>query len=178
MRRLELFKEMAPRVSRVAAMFNPTSSFAVLFFRSAEAAGQRLGVDVVAAHVDSSAEIDATVTALAREPGSGLMIPPDGFTGAFRRHIVDLTAQNHLPAIANGRAFADDGGLMTYGSDTRDVFQRTAGYVDRILRGQKPADLPVQNPVKFELVINLKTAKALGLAVPPTLLVIADEVIE
>jgi putative ABC transport system substrate-binding protein len=175
---LELFKEIAPRVSRVTAVFNPTSSFAVLFFRSAENAARKLGVDVVAAHVGNPAEIDAAVNALAHEPGSGLILPPDGFTPAFRRQIVELTARYHLPAIANGRAFAADGGLMSYGSDTLDVFRRAASYVDRILRGEKPTDLPVQNPVKFELVINLKTAKALGLEVPLFLQQRADEVIE
>jgi putative ABC transport system substrate-binding protein len=175
---LGLLTEIAPRVSRVTAVFNPTSSFAVLFFRSAEAAAQKLGVDVVAAHVGDPAEIDAAVTALGREPGAGLILPPDGFTPTYRRQIVDLTVRYHLPAIANGRPFAADGGLASYGTDTLDTFRRTASYVDRILRGENPADLPVQNPVKFELVINLKTAKALGLTVPQTLLITADEVIE
>jgi putative ABC transport system substrate-binding protein len=175
---LELIKEIAPQVSRVTAVFNPISTFAELFFRSAEAAAQRLGVDIVAAHVREPSEIDAAVTALAHEPGAGLMFLPDGFTAAYRRQIVDLTVRYRLPAMMGGRAFATDGGLVSYGSDSLDAFRRSASYVDRILRGEKPGDLPVQNPVKFELVINLRTARALGLTVPPTLLATADDLIE
>jgi ABC-type uncharacterized transport system substrate-binding protein len=175
---LELLKEIAPRASRVTAMFNPASSFAALFFRSAEAAAQKLSVEVVAAHVGDPAEIDAAVAALAREPGAGLILPPDGFTSGYRRQIVDLTARYRLPAIASNRPFVAEGGLMFYGPDRLDQYRRAATYVDRILRGEKPADLPVQNPVKFELAINLKTAKTLGLTVPPTLLATAEEVIE
>jgi putative ABC transport system substrate-binding protein len=175
---VELLKEIVSRAARVTALFNPTSSFAVLFFRSAVAAGQKLGIDVVAAHVSDPAEIESAIAAAAREPGAALMLPPDGFTVAYRRQILDLTARHHLPAIAGDRAFATEGGLAAYGGDARDSFRRAASYVDRILRGEKPADLPVQNPVKFELLINLKTARALGLAVPPTLLASADEVIE
>jgi putative ABC transport system substrate-binding protein len=159
-------------------MFTPDSSFAVLFFRSAEAAGQKLAVDVIAAHVHNPAEIDAAMAALAREPGSGLMLPPDGFMGAHRRQIVDLTTRYRLPAIGFNRPFVAEGILMTYSSNRFDPFRQAAAYIDRILRGEKPADLPVQNPTKFELVINLKTAKALGLEVPPSLLARADEVIE
>jgi putative ABC transport system substrate-binding protein len=175
---IELINEIAPRVSRVTAMFNPSSSFAVLFFRSAQLAAQQLGVEVVAAHVADSAEIDAAVAALAREQNAGLILPPDGFTVAYSQQIVDLTVRHHLPAIAAGRSFPAGGGLASFGTDQLDTFRRAASYVDRILRGEKPADLPVQNPVKFELVINLKTAKALGLDVPPSLQLRADEVIE
>jgi putative tryptophan/tyrosine transport system substrate-binding protein len=175
---IELLNEIAPRVSRVTAMFNPSSSFAVLFFRSAQLAAQQLGVEIVAAHVADSAEIDAAVAALAREQNAGLILPPDGFTVAYRQQIVDLTVRHHLPAIAAVRSFPAEGGLASYGTDPVDPFRRAASYVDRILRGEKPADLPVQNPVKFELVINLKTAKALGLDVPLSLQQRADEVIE
>jgi putative ABC transport system substrate-binding protein len=175
---LELLKEIAPRVTRVTAMFNPDSSFAVLFFRSAEAAAQKLAIEVVAAHVHDPAEIDAAMVALAREPDAGLMLPPDGFTAAHRRQILNLTERHRLPAIGSGRPFVAEGGLMSYGTDGLDIYRRAAIYVDRILRGEKPADLPVQQPVKFELVINMKTAKALGLTVPLTLQVAADEVIE
>jgi ABC-type uncharacterized transport system substrate-binding protein len=176
---LELFKEIAPRITRVTAMFNPQSSgSAVLFFHSIEAAAQKLAVEVVAAHVHNPAEIDAAVTALAREPGAGLMLLPDGFNSAHRRQIADLTARYRLPAITSGRSFAAEGGLMTYGLAPLDAFRRAASYVDRILRGERPADLPVQQPVKFELVINMRTARALGLTVPLTLQVAADEVIE
>jgi putative ABC transport system substrate-binding protein len=175
---LELFKEIAPRVSRVTAVFNPVSTFGGPFFQSAETAARGLGVDLVAAHVGNPAEIDAAVSTLAREPGAGLIFPPDGFTTAYRREIVDLTMRYHLPAMGVGRAFAAEGGLVSYGTDSLDVFRRSASYVDRILRGEKPADLPVQNPVKFELVINVETARALGLTVPATLLATADEIIE
>jgi putative ABC transport system substrate-binding protein len=175
---LELLKEIAPRVTRVTTMFNPDSSFAVLFFRSAEAAGQKLAVEVIAAHVHNPAEIDAATAALAREPGAGLMLPPDGFMGAHRRQIVDLTARYRLPAIAPNRPFVAEGALMSYSTNRFAPFRQAAAYIDRILRGEKPTDLPVQNPTKFELVINMKTAKALGLTVPLTLQVAADEVIE
>ena len=175
---IELLKEIAPRTARVTALFNPTSSFAVLFFRSAAAAGQKVGMEVVEAHVRDPAEIDRAMTAVAGEPAAGLILPPDGFTVAHRGQIIELAARRRLPAIAADRAFAFDGGLAVYGSDARDIFRRAASYVDRILRGEKPADLPVQNPVKFELVINLKTAGALGLTVPATLLATADELIE
>jgi putative ABC transport system substrate-binding protein len=175
---IELLKEMAPHTSRVTAMFNPASSFAVLFFRSAEVAGRSLGIDVVAAHVSDPAEFDAVGVTLAREPNSALMLPPDGFTQSHHRRLIDLTALYHLPCIAGYRQFAADGGLVFYGQNSIDHFQRAASYIDRILKGEKPGDLPVQSPVKFELVINLKTAKALGLIVPPTLLATADQVIE
>jgi putative ABC transport system substrate-binding protein len=175
---LELFKEVAPRVTRVTAMFSPASSFAVLFFRSAEAAGSKLAVEVVAAHVHEPAEIDTAMMALAREPSAGLMLPPDIFTAGNRRQILDLIARYRLPSIGGGRAFVADGGLMSYGPDELDINRRGAVYVDRILRGEKPADLPVQNPIKFELVINMRTAKALGLTVPLTLQVAANEIIE
>jgi len=175
---LDLLKEIAPRLGHVTAMFHPGSSFALLFFRAAEAAGQKLGVEVVAAHVHDSAEIDAAVTALARQPDAGLMLPPDGFTGSFRAQILELTARHRLPLIAQNRSFVVDGGLMAYGSDTLDIFRRAATYIDRTLKGEKPADLPVQQPTKFELIINMTTAKALGLTIPLTLLGRVDEVVE
>ena len=175
---LELFKEIAPRATRVMAMFNPASSFAERFFRAAEAAAQKLAVEVVAARVHDAAEIDASVTALARESGAGLMLPPDGFTTAYGREILGLTARYRLPAMAGTKSFVVQGGLMSYGRDILDEYRRAAAYVDRILKGEKPADLPVQAPTKFELVINLKTAKSLGITVPPTLIARADEVIE
>jgi len=175
---LDLLKEIAPRVGHVTAMFHPGSSFPSLFFRAAEAAGQKLGVKVVAAHVHDGAEIDAAVTALARQPDPALMLPPDGFTVGFRQQILELTARHRLPLIAQGRPFVVDGGLMTYGPDTLDNFRRAATYVDRILKGETPADLPVQQPTKFELAINLKTVKALGLTVSLSLLGRADELIE
>jgi putative ABC transport system substrate-binding protein len=175
---LELLNQIAPQATRLTVMFNPASSFAVLFFRSVESAAQKLGVEVVAAHVRDPAEIDAVLTALAHEPGAGLILPTDGFTPAYRQQIVDLTARYRLPAIAAVRTFVAEGRLMSYGIGPLDSFRRAAAYVDRILRGEKPADLPVEQPTKFELVINLKTARALGLTIPETLLATADEVIQ
>jgi putative ABC transport system substrate-binding protein len=175
---LELFKEMAPRVTRVTIMFNPASSFAASFLRSAEMAAKALAVEVIAAHVRDPAEIDAAMAALARHSGAGLMFPPDGFTPAHLQQLLDLTTRYRLPTMSWLRSFVTEGGLMSYGIELLDPYRRAAAYVDRILRGEKPGDLPVQQPTKFELIINLKSAKALGLEVPPTLLARADEVIE
>jgi putative ABC transport system substrate-binding protein len=175
---LELLKEIEPRVTRVTAMFNPASSFAVRFVASAQAAAQKLAVEVFASHVLNSAEIDAALTALGRETDPALMLPPDGFMPTYRRQIIDLAARHRLPMISAFRSFVADGGLMSYGPDLLDQHRRAATYVDRILRGDKPTDLAVQAPIRYELVINLKTAKTLGLEIPPILLATADEVIE
>jgi putative ABC transport system substrate-binding protein len=175
---IELLKEIAPLVTRVTGMFNPASSFAPHFLRSAETAGRGLAVEVVEAHVRDAAEIEAVVTALAREPNAGLMLVPDGFTQNHRRLIFDLTARYRIPTIGQLRSHVAAGCLMSYGVDPIDSYRRAASYIDRILRGEKPADLPVQQPVLYETVINLKTAKTLGLTVPPSLLARADEVIE
>jgi putative ABC transport system substrate-binding protein len=176
---LELLNEIAPRVTRIAVIFNSrTAPGAVLFSRSAEAAAQRFAVEVVRAPVHEPAEIETVVTMLAREPGGGLILPIDTFTDFHRKLIFEIAARYRLPAIYGVRNIAAAGGLVSYGIDLPGQFRQAAGYVDRILRGEKPADLPVRQPIKFELVINLKTAKALGLDVPPILLARADEVIE
>jgi putative ABC transport system substrate-binding protein len=175
---LELLKEVAPGIRRVAVMLNPESSGAILFARSAEAAARKFAVQVVTALVHDAAEIETAMTMLGREPGGGLILPPDGFTPAYRNMIVELTLRYRLPMIGQSRVFPEAGSLMSYGVDLVDQYRQAATYVDRILRGEKPADLPVQQPVKFELVINMKTAKALGLTVPLTLQVAADEVID
>ena len=159
-------------------MFNPQSSFAESFFRSAAAAAKGFAVDVVASRVRDFREIETALTAMASEPAPALIAVPDGFLSSHRRQIVELAARLRLPGIYSTIAFAADGGLMAYAADQNDSYRRAAGYIDRILRGEKPADLPVQQPVKFELVINMKTAKALGLTVPLTLQVAADKVIE
>jgi putative ABC transport system substrate-binding protein len=172
---LDLFREAVPRVS---VMFNPASSFSTLFFRTVEGAAKKGAVDVVAAHVSDLAEIGAAITALAHEPNTGLMLPPDGFTPAYRRQILELTARYRLPAISWIKSFAAEGGLMSYGIDPLEPYRRAAGYIDRILKGEKPADLPVQAPVKYELAVNVKTAKALGLDLPASVLARVDEVIE
>jgi putative ABC transport system substrate-binding protein len=132
----------------------------------------------IAAPVHDDAEVQTVITSLGREPGGGLIVPPDGFTIVHRAPIISLAARNKIPAVYSISGFVGDGGLLSYGPSLPDIFRRAAPYVDRILRGAKPADLPIQLPVKFEMAINLKTAKALGLAVPQSILLRADEVIE
>ena len=176
---LETLKEVAPRVTRVALVFNPqTAPFADLFWRPVEAAAPSFGVVPISAGALTFAEFERLVDAFAREPSGGLIVLPDVSTLNYRDGLIGLAARHRLPAIYPERIFATSGGLLSYGSDVSDVFRRAAGYVDRILKGEKPANLPVQSPTKYELVINLKTAKALGLEVPPTLLATANEVIE
>jgi putative tryptophan/tyrosine transport system substrate-binding protein len=175
---LELLKETAPRVVRVAVLINPESPSSLRLFDSAATAAQKFGVEVVAAPVRESAEIEAAMTQIGREPDYGMIVPPDPSTNTHRKLIVELAAHYRLPTVYALRAATAQGGLMSYGVDIPDLFRQAAGYVDRVLRGEKPADLPVQQPIKFELVINLKTAKALGLTVPLTLQASADEVIE
>jgi ABC-type uncharacterized transport system substrate-binding protein len=176
---LELVKEIAPAVRRVAMIYNPTTSpFAAYYLRPFQAAGPAHGIQASAAAVHSDSDIENALDALAREPGGGLVVLPDTFTGMHRDQIVSLAARYRLPAVYPFRWFPEIGGLLSYGIDSDDMFRRAASYVDRILKAEKPADLPVQAPTKFEMVINLRTAKALGLTIPPTLLALADEVIE
>jgi putative ABC transport system substrate-binding protein len=176
---LDLIKQIAPSIRRVAMIYNPpTAPFAEYYLRPFEAAGPAYGIQASAATVHSDADIEDVISAIAREPGDGFVVLPDAFTGVHRRQIVSLAARYRLPAVYPFRWFAEIGGLLSYGIDSEDMFRRAASYVDRILKGAKPADLPVQAPIKYELVVNLKTAKALGLTVPPALLATADEVIE
>ena len=176
---LELLKEIAPRVSRVALLFNPaTATYAEYYLNPFKAAAASFAVEAIAAPVRDTSELESVVAAQAREPNGGLIVMPDAFTIAHRVEITSLAARYRLPAVYPFRFFAELGGLLSYGNDLLDNYRRAASYVDRILKGEKPSELPVQAPVKFELVINLKTAKALGLDVPPTLLARADEVIE
>jgi ABC-type uncharacterized transport system substrate-binding protein len=175
---LGLLKEVAPRLARVAVMFNPDNTGNRQRFEMAAAAAQEFAVEVSAAPVRGAAEIEAAMTRLGHEPDQGLIVPPDPSMNTHRKLIVDLAARHRLPTIHALRAAAVEGGLMSYGVDLPDLFRQAAAYADRILKGEKPADLPVQQPTKFELVINLSTAKALGLTMPPTLLATADEVIE
>jgi ABC-type uncharacterized transport system substrate-binding protein len=177
---VELLKEIAPGVSRVGILFNPhlAPGGGMYLTRPVETSAASLGVKTVRLPVQSSAEIDQAINAFAQEPGGGLIAPPDNTTLPHRDLILVLAAQHRLPAVYPYRFFLTSGGLMSYGMDYADVFRRAAEYVDRILNGEKPAGLPVQTPTKFELFINLKTARALGLEVPPTLLARADEVIE
>jgi putative ABC transport system substrate-binding protein len=175
---VELLKEMAPRLARMALLFNPENISAAGYRGSIEPVAKSLGVTPVWLPVRDAADIESAVGALAGEPGAGLVLPTDVTTVVHRDLIVSLAARHRLPTIYSFRADVASGGLMCYGPDTADLFRRASSYVDRILKGEKPAALPVQAPTKFELFINLKTAKALGLAVPPTLLARADEVIE
>ena len=175
---LDLLREIAPDVKHIAVMFNPDNPGPRRFMRSAQAAASTLGIEVAVAPVHGSTDIEAAMTTLGREPGSGLILPPDGFILGYRQLIVDQAARQRLPAIYTIRDFVVAGGLAYYGIDTIEEFRQAAVYTDRIFRGEKPADLPVQAPTKYETVINLKTAKALGLTVPLSLLARADEVIE
>jgi putative ABC transport system substrate-binding protein len=175
---LELLKEVAPRVTRALVIYNPEATAAAGFLNSLNAAAQKLSVALSTALVRQLADIETAAAMLAREPSGGLIFLPDPFTLTHHKSVVETAARHQLPAIYAFRSFAMDGGLVSYGVDVPDLFRLAAGYVDRILKGEKPADLPVQQPTKFELIINLKTAKALGLTVPQTLLVAADEVIE
>jgi len=176
---LELLKRTAPHVTRVALVFNPYSApFANLFLRPVEAAAPSFSVTPIAAAVRSADDLDRVFDALAREANGGLIVVSDLGMTNHRDALIALAAHHRVPAVYPFRYFATSGGLMSYGTDVAEVFRRAAGYVDRILKDEKPADLPVQAPTKFELVINLKTAKALGLDIPSTLLARADEVIE
>jgi ABC-type uncharacterized transport system substrate-binding protein len=178
---IELLNEIAPGVKRVAIMFNPRpgAGGGLYFVEPAEAAAVSLGKQPVRLLVQSAGDIEWALEAFAREPGGGLVTPPDNVTNQHRGLIVALAARYHLPAVHPYRFYlTSSSGLMSYGMDYADVFRRAASYVDRILRGENPGELPVQAPTKFELVINKRTAKALGLEIPLTLLARADEVIE
>jgi putative ABC transport system substrate-binding protein len=175
---LELLSEIAPGLKRAAIMFNPDAVAASVYMPSFETAARSLNVVPIIAPVHDDGEIETAITALGREPGGGLVVMGDIFIGAHRAPIILAAARNNVPAVYSASYFARDGGLLSYGTDPVDNFRRAATYVDRILRGAKPAELPVQLPTKFEMAVNLKTAKALGLAVPPSILLRADEQIE
>ena len=177
---LELLKEIAPGVTHAALMFNPTTAprGGTYHLSAAEVAAQSLAVKPIAAPVHNDGEIEKVINSLGREPGGGLVVMPDGYMVVHRATIILAAARNNVPAVYNALFFVRDGGLLSYGPDEPDIFQRSASYVDRILRGAKPADLPVQLPVKFVMALNTKTAKALGLTVPQSLLARADHLIE
>jgi len=175
---LELLSEIAPGLKRAAIMFNPDTAPASAYMPSFETAARSLKVEPMMAPVRSDAEIETAITALGREPGGGLVVMPDGFITPHRAPIISAASRNNVPAVYASSVFVRDGGLLSYDIDRVDNFRRAATYVDRILRGAKPGDLPVQFPTKFEMVVNLKTAKALGLTVPPSILLRATEVIE
>jgi putative ABC transport system substrate-binding protein len=176
---LELLSEIAPGLKRVAIMFNPDASPTLTYvLPTLETAARSLKVVPITAPVRSDVEIEAAIIALAHEPGGGLVAIPGVFVNAHRAPIISAAARNNIPAVYAFSYYAREGGLLSYGTEPVDIIRRAASYVDRILRGAKPGDLPVQLPTKFEMVVNLKTAKALGLTVPPLLVTRADEVIE
>jgi putative ABC transport system substrate-binding protein len=175
---LALLLEIAPGLKRAAIMFNPDTVPASRYLPSFETAARALKVVPVIAPVHSDVEIETAIVALRREPGGGLVVMPDSFMYAHLAPIILAAARNKVPAVYWRSDFAKDGGLLSYAPDYLDNWRRAALYVDRILRGAKPGDLPVQFPTKFEMVVNGKTAKALGLTIPPNLLAVADEVIE
>ena len=176
---LELLKEIAPPINRVAFLFNPaTAPYAKNYLSPLKAAAKSLAVEAIVAPVHDKSELESVTAATAREANGGLIVMTDSFMTAHRAEITALASRYRLPAVYPFRYFVEVGGLLSYGNDVLDSFRRAATYADRILKGAKPSELPVRAPVKFELVINLKTAKALGLDVPPMLLARADEVTE
>jgi len=175
---LELLKQIAPTVTRVAVLRDATQGVGTSWFAAIQAMASSLGVVVNPVNLREASEIERVVTAFARSANGGLIVVPSGSAAVHRHLIITLAAQHKLPAVYYARFFVTGGGLISYGADYIDQYQHAASYVDRILKGEKPADLPVQAPTKYELVVNLKTAKALGLDVPPMLLARADEVIE
>jgi putative tryptophan/tyrosine transport system substrate-binding protein len=176
---LELLKEIVPGLRRVAVIFNPeTSTGGTSYLRSVETAAPLFSVEATGAPVHHAGDIELAISSLAREPGGGLIVLPDAFTASHYKQIIELAARYRLPAIYAIRDYADEGGLMTYSTDPVDNYRRAASYVDQILKGANPSNMPVQAQTKYGLVINLTTAKALGLTVPPSLLDRADEVIE
>jgi ABC transporter substrate binding protein len=179
-KRLQLLTEIAPGTKRVAIMFSPETALYVrsYFQPSFEAAAGLLQVEPIIAPVYSDAEIEMVITSLAREPGGGLITVPDNLVNSHRQTVISQAARNNIPAVYQISVFVRDGGLLSYGADDVDAYRRAAMVVERILRGEKPSDLPVQLPAKFEMAVNLKTAKALNLTIPETLLATADEVIQ
>jgi putative ABC transport system substrate-binding protein len=175
---LELLKEIAPRVTRAAVLRDPAIASGIGQFGAVQAVAPSLGVELSPVDVRDAPDIERAVGAFARGANGGLIVTASGLATRHRDLIITLAARHKLPAVYSGHWFVTDGGLLSYGPDYVDQFRQAAGYVDRILRGEKPADLPVQAPTKYDLVINLKTAKALGLTVPDTVLARADEVIE
>jgi len=176
---LEMLKQIAPKTSRVALMFNPdTYPYYEIHLKSFETVARQLGLDLRAAPARSPTEIDEVIARLGKEGGSALLITPDPFMLVHRAAVIHATAQHRVPASYSYRQNVEEGGLMSYGADAADIFFRSASYIDRILKGAAPGNLPAQAPVKFEIAFNVKTAKAVGLEIPPSLLALADEVLE
>ena len=177
-KQFQLLKEVVPKVSLVALLTNPDNPASPAFLREAEAAARALGVRLQTLGARNRQEIDSAFAAMTRERAGALLIQADALFGTQRRQIAELAAKRRLPSIFSTTEYAEDGGLMAFGPNLLDLERRAATYVDKILKGATPADLPVEQPIKFELVLNLTTAKALGITFPPTLLIQADEVIK
>lgn len=176
---VELLKELSPQVSRAALLFNPaTTPYAEIYVKPFKSAASSLGLNATSAVVHDTAELETVIAAQAREPNSGLVVMPDGFLNVHRTQLIALAARHRLPTVYPWRFFAEEGGLLSYGSEMRDEFRDAASYVDRILKGEKPTDLPVQAPAKYELTLNMATAKALGLNVSQQFQQLADRIIE
>jgi putative tryptophan/tyrosine transport system substrate-binding protein len=177
-KRLALLKELLPQFARVAVLWNAANPYSAILFKETQAAGRTLGIEVQSLEVRKPEDLDDAFEAARQQHPDALVSVEDPFTGSYRKRIADFAIAARLPSLHGLREDADAGGLMSYGANLAELARRAAGYVDKILKGAKPADLPVQQPTRFELVLNLKTAKALGLEIPPTLLARADEVIE
>jgi putative ABC transport system substrate-binding protein len=175
---LQILKEIAPGVTRALVLFDPTSASNIAYARTAQAAASSVGVAVIAGGIHAPGEIEPAIDAFAAEPNGGLLVLPSPLSATHRERIIALAARNRLPAVYAFRFFVESGGLASYGVDNIDMFRRAAAYVDRIFKGAKPADLPVQQPTRYELIVNLKAAKAIGLTIPESFLIRADEVIE
>jgi ABC-type uncharacterized transport system substrate-binding protein len=175
---LETLKQIAPGTSRVAMIYNPDNLASINYRSPFESSALPLSVQPIIAPIHSIADIERAIEALAAQPNGGVFFPPDITTFTLRDQVNAILARHRVPAIYADRRYVTSGGLVSYDADRTDIFRRTASYVDRVLRGEKPGDLPFQQPLKYQLTINLKTAKALGLIVPTTLLATADEVIE
>jgi putative ABC transport system substrate-binding protein len=177
-KRLELIKEVIPSATRVAVLLNPDNSSNLPQLRQTQEAASALGVSILSVEARRVDDIDRAFATVRAKHAMALLLIADGLLGSNRKRIVELTAKDRLPAIYWRREFVEDGGLMSYGASVVDLYRRAAAYVDKLLKGAKPADLPVEQPTKFELVINLKSAKALGLTIPPAVLARADEIIQ
>jgi putative tryptophan/tyrosine transport system substrate-binding protein len=175
---MEVLKQIVPGITRVAAIHNPDNPDAALFVRSFQSFAGPLSIEPVVAPIHGLPDIERVVESFADQHNCGVLFLPDVTTNALRDEVIPLLARRRVPAVFTERAFVQHGGLASYGSDRMEIFRRAASYVDRVLRGEKPGDLPYQQPTKYELLINLKTAKTLGLTIPPGVLAIADEVIE
>jgi ABC-type uncharacterized transport system substrate-binding protein len=175
---VELFKEIAPRAGRVGFVFNPDAAPNVGFFHAAEAAAPSLAIKLAALAVRDASDIEQHIAAFASEPDGGLIVAPHAVTLGNRKLLIELAARYRLPAVYSDRYFAESGGLVSFGNNSADLFRRAATYIDLILKGENPADLPVQLPTKFELIVNLKAAEMLGLTIPESFLIRADAVLE